>query len=481
MPVISTLGAMSARGFGFITGAAGGEKYFVSDTAPPSNAPAGQPTDAKLYNDLLQLSIKNFNNTLTNEIAFARSFTSGDTSAFQPSLTVQRVDTGSTSYQRTSVKDSSGNIWVGYIGTGSPTSIRLVQFDSAGTFIAAYSYSITSSYNLESNTSFQMAITNNDTIYISYVHTRWYYCGGCQTWESYPAIFIRYSNGTTYAARSGLYAPQVFQKSSIWTDGTNVVTAYKNGNFWATIRWASTGTSILSSWASDNAGGNSQFYNASCCDPSGNMYFVFMRSISTYIARINSGATSPSWSFLLNGIPSPYNNPDNGSIDYGIDGFLYVAIPFRNTDDSGSQNTILILKMTTAGAIVWQRTLKISMGGVTGASAGVNEIFINANKKNAFYVTCSMAGNSGNTAGRRLIVCKFPKDGTLTGTYTTTSSGGNGTYVYSNSSFTGYNDGWPYTNYIPTWAQSMTISASTQSTSNPTISTITSPVVRYIP
>lgn len=481
MPIISSIGGASSRGFGQIIGAAGGEKFFVSETLAPAYTSQGQPIDAVLYNDSPLITVLNYDNSGTTQIAYARDYTSGNSAVFQPSLNVKRGESGYTTYPRTSAKDSSGNIWVGYISTGAPSSIRLVKFDPTGTFVAAYSYFISSTGSTDSLSSFQMVITDNDNIYISFIHTRWYYCGGCPTYESYPALFVRFSNGTTYSGQGSTYAPQQFQKSSIWTDGTNVIGAYKNGNFWVTIRWNGSATGVLSNWASDNAQGYTQYYNASCCDPSGNMYFTFLRQSNTYIVRINSTGGSPAWSFFLNNIPSPYYGAENGSIDYGNDGYLYVAIPLRNSDDSGAINTVLILKMTTSGSIVWQRTLKITMSSVTGSGVGMNEIFILADKKNSFYIITSFAGNSGNTTGRFLVVCKLPKDGTKTGTYTNVGSGGYGTYVYSNSSASGYNDGWPWTNYIPGYSRSLNISATTPTTYDPAALTIGNPVVKYIP
>lgn len=407
MPLISTRGVASAKGFGF-TNLGSSNWIGILKAAGQASSGYGVWVDS-----LKNMHISGYNN---NEGQIAKYNSSGIVQS------QSRVVDASNGNQTVGiVTDSSNNVYYAnklYNGSTGFGSISVVKYDSSGVRQWTKRF-----INLNSTASLVgMTIDTSGNVYIS---VRW------DNTAAYYIVAIKLnSSGVTQWKRqisSGSANVVLYTYGNMAVDASGNV--YLSGLSWNTvggglgqeiflIKLDSTGANVWQRLLGDS--GTQQGWGTGV-DSSGNVYVTGRNGSRVVLAKHNSSGTLQWQRELYNG--GVAIEPNNMIVD--ANGNSYVFGYYRVSASAPELQNAFIVKYDTSGTIQWQRRLGTDIiGGVFTQTVAYNMAI---DSDGVLY----MIGYTSATGGS-FFFAKLPPDGSKTGTYTLSGV----TFYYAATSFT---------------------------------------------
>lgn len=467
MPLIGTLGAASARGFGLF-GASNGAAAFLANISSPTNQIIyGAATDSQ--NNIILVSGAN-NNALvkvskTGVKLWAKSFT-------LQYCTLNAV-----------AVDSSDNIYV--VGQlFSPGNYGLImKFDSSGTLLWQYKQDPGSTAYYPRGLSWRsVKVMPNGNIAVAgtYADNTQIYvccCGNIKYVINYGALAVYNSSGTLQWARkfgsvSNGYPSAGWTYSSIGVDSSNNL--YVSGAGANVTSGGTRAVPIIKYNSSGTYQWGYQYKNSSSTvswdgvlnvGPDNNVYAASSSTYQSYALMVNSSGTYQ-WARNISGASKQtiYNQiafDSVGSAYYG--GGTYDATTSPNVYDYG------LYKLDSTGTLQYARRL-----GYTDTSAGQNEVALTIAVSADNFVTL---GGSSDSRSQELFT-RLKTDGSGAGTY----SVGGINYTYASFAVTATTDTPTVTNAKTSYPTTSDDYAMTYTSSAATVSPATlTPTINVTP
>jgi len=405
MPLISTLGAASSRGFGEFSQSAqanyienffntylydgNGGSQIINTGIPLSNTSSWSSYKLQQNNSVGNgiaadtsgnIYIIGYANDGTNDYIIIAKYNSSGTIQWQRSLKQNN------SYGYGITTDSSGNIYVtGFPNDGTNSYIIIAKYDTSGT--------IQWQRKLKQNNSLGYGITTDSSGNV-------YVTGSANDGATNYIIIAKYNSSGAIQWQRKLKQNASTGRGIVTDSSGNVyITGSANDGSTNYIIIAKYDSSGVIQWQRNLQQNNSSGFGIAA-DTSGNIYVTGRANDGlnnyTIIAKYNSSGAIQ-WQRKLK---------QNISVGYGVttdsSGNVYVAA----YDSDGSINYILVAKYNSSGTIQWQRKLaqNNSFGyGVTTDTSGNVYITGYATDSAQYIVTTKLAQDGSTTSGTAFV------------------------------------------------------------------------------